>query len=280
MFGFLKSFVGYPTEMLKLIREQNNIGFDGYFKKREIMDYVRYYQRISSEKAGIQLITPIQSIFVLSSTSHEEICIPLLEFIYNRKTKKYRKEINASQDVANCVKNGNIYIKEHDYDLDLSDCESSKNTILKSIIRKIRKPERYFWIFIPNYVNSYQYDELIRTLDIRKKYQDLFGEDVIGLFHYLDYENLESRNYYDGEEALQYIAEDLKKYVKDVPMNPDERIIVDSYAKENKRENATFVPKVNTKTSATIREDNSVQENQSKTENNGYTTPAGTGTPR
>ena len=65
MFGFLKSFVGYPTEMLKLIREQNNIGFDGYFK-------------------------------------HEEICIPLLEFIYNRKTKKYRSEINASQDVALC----------------------------------------------------------------------------------------------------------------------------------------------------------------------------------
>ena len=31
-----------------------------------------------------------------------------------------------------------------------------------------------------HYVNSYQYDELIRTIDIRKKYQDLFGDDEIG----------------------------------------------------------------------------------------------------
>lgn len=264
MIGFIKSYIGYPTEMLKLIKEQNNIGFDDYFKKRGMLDYIKYYQNTSSEKAGLQLITPQQSIFALSSTSHEEICIPLLEFIYNRKTKKYRSEIDASQDVANCVKYGNIYVKEHDYDLDLSDYESPKKTLLKSIIRKIRKPERYFWIFISNYVNSYQYDELIKILDIRKKYKDLFGDDVIGVFHYLDYENLENRNYHDGEDALQYIFEELKHYIKDVPINPDERILVNTNSKS--RQNASFLTKIPIKT-ATLPKQNESQESRDTIQN-------------
>lgn len=241
MFRFINNFVGHTTEMLKLIREQNNIGFDGFFEKSKIKDYIEQCKRISSEKAGIQLITPQQSIFVLSDKSHEKICIPLIEFIYNKKAKKYRSEIGANYDVANCINNGIIYIKEHDYDLDLSDCNPSKKRTLKSIIRMLIKPERYFWIFIPHFFNEYQYDELKKIIDIRKKYQKLFGDDTICVIHYLDNDTLEHPNYFDREEALQYIFEELQNYVREIPVNPNEQILVETNSKSQK---VSFVNKV------------------------------------
>lgn len=241
MFGFLNIFIGHKTEMLKLIREQNRIGFDGFFEKRKIKDYIEYCKRISSEKSGLQLITPQQSIFVLASKSHEKISIPLIELIFNTKAKKYRNEIGAHYDVANCIKNGAIYIKEYDYDLDLSDCNPSKKGILNGIIRMLKKPERYFWIFIPHFFNEYQYDELKKTIDIRKKYQKLFGDDTIGVLHYLDNDTLEHPNYFDREEALQYIFEELQNYVREIPVNPNEQILVETNSKSQK---VSFVNKV------------------------------------
>ena len=273
MYGFI-NHINNEKELLEQIKKQTKLGFWGYYLNKMFNNGMTYHKGENvNEKRALQIITPQQSLFASVRDNYEDVCFTLLRTVYGGKMPDNHLNLTSGlKDVVACMNLGNIYVTERDTDIP----KDNKGFF----DRVIKGKERQFDIYIPPHISNSQMEELKDTLTNRNLFKKWFRKDRINVLHYIDNDKM---LYYNDKEALQYLDEELPNsdYIsKDVPINPDERIIVDSYVKENKRENATFVPKVNTKTSATIREDNSVQENQSKTENNGHTTPAGTGTLR
>lgn len=268
-------FITNKEKAIEQVKLQNALGFDGYFQKQMIQD-IPYYQRNRyNQKASLQIITPQQSIFTLVQDSHERTCNTLLGLIYGKDFQvmddpnvyRYRNE-----DEKNNRRLGNIYIKELDSDI------SMKKSIFPST-------QRHVLIFVPKNFNMYQFEELKRSIDTIKKYDKKFLSPDIVLAHYLNDINENDNNYeaYDKRKIDRFLKEDALKYIREVPINPDEQILVDTCREAtstNPRQSVTFVERVNIEPVAVANNNSSMQENRGNAINNDYTAPGETGTPR
>ena len=127
------------------------------------------------------------------------------------------------------MKLGNIYIKMYDYDV-----STQKRNFLKNIFFDFKKLFSdlfsYVLIMVPENFNQYQIDELRKTIEEIKKYDKYFKTQDIGIIHYLDYE-LNDKICYELEEIQKFLDKingDANKFIKEVEINPNEKVIVDT----------------------------------------------------
>ena len=117
------------------------------------------------------------------------------------------------------------------YDCDVS---TQKRNFPKNIFSDFKKlfsdSFSYVSIMVPENFNQYQIDELRKTIDEINKYDKFFKTQDIGIIHYLD-KKLEDKKLYPLEEIEKFINEtngDANKFIKEVEINPNEQVIVDT----------------------------------------------------
>ena len=213
MYKFIDTLLTDKEKLLEQIRIQNKLGLEGYYANNELQFLP--FDENSDFKCALKLITQQQSVFSIVDRGHQLICLPLLELIYNRKTKEYEDNDNVLIDVLNCIKNGVIYIKDLNTDF------SSEDEEFPLHIRK-------FYIYVPHYFNRYQIEEIKKTIEVRNKYKKRFKDDFIAIIHYLD-EELGDRKVYVNQDIYNFINEISHKYIREVEADSDERILVDTY---------------------------------------------------
>lgn len=212
MYKFIDSLLTNREKMLEQIKLQNELGLEGYYDNNNLK-YLPFDEN-SNYKCALQLITPQQSVFSIVERGHQLICLPLLELIFNRKTKEYEDNDNELKDVLNCIKNGVVYIKDLNTDFSTEDGEFPQHN-------------RRLYIYLPPYFNKYQIEEVKKAIDTRNKYNKRFKDDFIAIIHYLDFE-LKNRKVYVNQDICSFINEISQEYIREVKINPDERIIVDT----------------------------------------------------
>lgn len=243
MYGFI-NHINNEKELLEQIKKQTKLGFWGYYLKKMFNNGMTYHKGENvNEKRALQIITPQQSLFASVRDNYDDVCFTLLRTVYDGKMPDNHLNLTSGlKDVVACMNLGNIYVTERDNDIPMEN-----EGFFDRVIKGIKGKERQFDIYIPPHISNGQMEELKETLTNRNLFKKWFRKDRINVLHYIDNDKM---LYYNDKEALQYLDEELPNsdYInKDVPINPDERIIVDSYTKENKRENATFVDRVDTK---------------------------------
>lgn len=237
------------TKRRELIIEQNGINFNNYFKKN-LGEYLNYYQRVG-QKCCLKIITPQQSIFSVVGSSHEKTCNSILDTAFNGNFQRKEGE-KTLNDTENNMNLGNIYIKMYDCDV-----STQKKGFLK---RLFSDSWSNVLVMVPKNFNQYQIDELRKTIKEISKYDNNFKTQDIGIMHYLDYE-LNDKICYENEEIQKFLDEtngDANKYIKEVEINPNEEVIVETnkYKKPNANNNRNkFLEDIHT-------------ENQSTTTNN------------
>ena len=204
MYNFIEG-IKDESKRKELIKEQNKISFDDYFNKN-LGPYLHFYQRVK-QKCCIKIITPQQSIFSLVGPSHEKTCNSVLDIAFNGDFQRKEGE-KQTQDMEHNMKLGNIYIKMYDYDV-----STQKRDFLKNIFFDFKKLFSdlfsYVLIMVPENFNQYQ---------------------NIGIIHYLDYE-LNDKICYELEEIQKFLDKingDANKFIKEVEINPNEKVIVDT----------------------------------------------------
>ena len=218
MYNFIEG-IKDKSKRKELIKEQNKISFYDYFNKN-LGPYLHFYQRVK-QKCCIKIITPQQSIFSLVGPSHEKTCNSVLDIAFNGDFQRKEGE-KQTQDMEHNMKLGNIYIKMYD-----SDVSTSKNGFFKKLFLDLWS---YVIIMVPENFNQYQIDELRKTIEHIKKYDKYFKTQDIGIIHYLDYE-LNDKICYELEEIQMFLDKingDANKFIKEVEINPNEKVIVDT----------------------------------------------------
>jgi len=225
MYNFIEE-IKDKAKRVELIREQNKIGLADYFNKK-LGSYLDYYQRVG-QKCCIKIITPQQSIFSLVGNSHEKTCNSVLDIAFNGDFQRKEGEKKLI-DTENNMKLGNIYIKMYD-----SDVSTQKRNFHKKIFFDFKKlfsdSFSYVLIMVPENFNQYQIDELRKTIEDIKKHDKNIKTQDIGIIHYLDKE-IEHKKFYSLEEIEKFINEtngDANKFIKEVEINPNEKVIVDT----------------------------------------------------
>ena len=214
-------------ERIEQILLQTSEGFDGYFNKCMIQD-LHLYQEIP-RKSCFKIITPQQSVMAYAKESHERVCNAVLETMYkiNFQGKDYKTKNN---DLENNIKLGNIYIKIHD-----------TNTSLKEDSKKEDIPQEtsFVYIFIPEFFNKYQFEELKKSILTIKKYDERYIKQAYAIIHYIDFE-IDDRNCYVDDKIYDFLGDYknpgiAQKYIKDVPILSEENILIGSLSKEEER---------------------------------------------
>ena len=123
------------------------------------------------------------------------------------------------------ILNQEIYIKIHDTDISLDETPRKETR---------QEDSSLVYIFIPKHFNRYQFEELKRSISIIKKYDDRFIKQAYGIIYYSNFEEDERVCYVDdkiyyflGDENTPGIA---KGFIKEVPILPEEEIIIPSLA--------------------------------------------------
>ena len=225
MYNFIEE-IQDKAKRVELIREQNKISFDDYFNKK-LGPYLDYYQRVG-QKCCIKIITPQQSIFSLVGPSHDKTCNSVLDVAFNGDFQRKDGEKKLI-DTENNMKLGNIYIKMYDCDVSTQKRNFPKN-IFSDFKKLFSDSFSYVSIMVPENFNQYQIDELRKTIDEINKYDKFFKTQDIGIIHYLD-KKLEDKKLYPLEEIEKFINEtngDANKFIKEVEINPNEKVIVDT----------------------------------------------------
>ena len=228
MYKFIDEVINNKKELYEQIKLQNELGFDGFYKNK-MLEEIPYFQKMD-RKCSSQIITPQQSIFSLVAESHEKICNMVLEAVYKRNFQRTKNSIRLN-NIENNMKLGNIYINTYDSDTVL------KKSFLDNIFNK---PWNVVSIFVPQYINEFQLDELRKTINTVKKYDKIFKNNNIRIIHFLNDKMNEQKSYIQDDitRFLNKSCGEILKYVKEVQIDPDEEIIVNTCKNpENNRAN-------------------------------------------
>ena len=250
MYNFIEE-IQDKAKRVELIREQNKISFDDYFNKK-LGPYLDYYQRVG-QKCCIKIITPQQSIFSLVGPSHDKTCNSVLDVAFNGDFQRKDGEKKLI-DTENNMKLGNIYIKMYDCDVSTQKRNFPKN-IFSDFKKLFSDSFSYVSIMVPENFNQYQIDELRKTIDEINKYDKFFKTQDIGIIHYLD-KKLEDKKLYPLEEIEKFINEtngDANKFIKEVEINPNEQVIVDTRNQNVNNNRAEFLDSLNSKPNKTFK---------------------------
>ena len=247
MYNFIEE-IKDKTKRRELIIEQNKISFDDYFTKK-LGYYLNFYKRFG-QKCCIKIITPQQSIFSLVGHSHEKTCNSALDITFNGdfQRKEGEKKLN---DIENNMKLGNIYIKMYD-----SDVSTEKKSFFKRLFSDLWS---YVLVMVPENFNQYQIDELRKAIKEIMKYDNNFKTQDIGIIHYLDAELNERKCYYIDEiqKFLDETTGDANKFIKEVEINPNEEVIVETNRYENTNNNRNkFLENIHTQNQSTANSNN------------------------
>ena len=119
---------------------------------------------------------------------------------------------------------------------------------------------------VPEYFNQYQIDELRKTIEEIKKYEKYFKTQDIGIIHYSDYE-LNDKICYEFEEIQKFLDKingDANKFIKEVEINPNEQVIVDTRNQNVNNNRAEFLDSLHSKPNKTVK----LEQTENKEEKN------------
>ena len=187
-------------EMREQIIKQSKLGFFGYFLKKMFTNGLTFNQGIYvDKKKSLQIITPMQSLFLVARVYHVDECIPVLKEIYGNIPAEYLRRPGL-KDVNCCIKLGDIYVTEEDTDVSLNN---------PGFLSKLRNSRKYN-IYLPPKYTTTQLEELNNVIKVRELFKKWFFKDEIEVRHYKDY-TMDDVEIYEGKSALSFLENQIEQ---------------------------------------------------------------------